>query len=80
MLLDTSVIKGLKRYVISSPASIYSDATSGSIYEVHSSKNKKHHGATKMSKETILRAFHPSLSEQEKDQMIAPMKGVLHGS
>ena len=57
-VMEACVARGVKRLVYSSSASVYGDAVSEPMDEVHPFNNKNFYGATKIAGEAMLRAFH----------------------
>lgn len=57
-VMEVCVKLGVKRLVYSSSASVYGDAVTEPIDEDHPFNNKNFYGATKISGEAMLRAFH----------------------
>jgi UDP-glucose 4-epimerase len=57
-VMEACVAHGVKRLVYSSSASVYGDAVEEPMTEEHPFNNKNFYGATKISCEAMLRAFH----------------------
>ena len=57
-VIEACTIKGIKRLVYSSSASVYGDAVQDPMTEDHPFNNKNFYGATKICGEAMLRAFH----------------------
>lgn len=57
-VIEACVAKGVKRLVWSSSASVYGDAIQEPMTEDHPYNNKNFYGATKISGEAMMRAFH----------------------
>jgi UDP-glucose 4-epimerase len=57
-VLEACVVKGVKRLVYSSSASVYGDAVQEPMTEDHPFNNKNFYGATKIAGEAMARAFH----------------------
>ena len=57
-VMEACVMKGVKRLVYSSSASVYGDAVEDPMTEEHPFNNKNFYGATKICGEAMLRSFH----------------------
>ena len=57
-IMEACVVKGVKRLVSSSSASVYGDAVREPMDEDHPYNNKNFYGATKIAGEALLRSFH----------------------